>query len=212
MKLALWCEAHGLTAERTKHLALATLLDPLHATARGLLGLVSYQGKWQSPDAVVRQVQEDPVRMAVLHDYLQRRTRTPDKADDQWKLALWCDQNGLKEQATAHLYQVLKHDPGREAAWKRLGFKKVGGRWVKPEILAAAKAESEAQARATKLWKPRLEQWRDGLGGRDKAKKAAAEEALGQITDRLAVPAVMSVFGRGSEAAAAGCAQDPEPD
>jgi hypothetical protein len=131
---------------------------------------------------------------------LQRRAKTSDKADDQWKLALWCEENGLKEQATAHLYQVLKHEPGREAAWKRLGFKKVGGRWVKPEILAAEKAELEAQNRANKFWKPRLEKWRDGLTSRDLAKKAAAEQALGQIVDPYAVPAVTSVLGRGNEA------------
>ena len=28
VKLALWCEAHGLEAERLKHLALAVLIDP----------------------------------------------------------------------------------------------------------------------------------------------------------------------------------------
>jgi hypothetical protein len=50
VKLALWCEAHGLAAERIKHLVLASLIDPSHAAARGLLGLISYQGKWQRPD------------------------------------------------------------------------------------------------------------------------------------------------------------------
>src|SRR5271157_2608279 len=50
VKLALWCEAHGLSAERIKHLALATLSDPGNAAARGLLGLVRYQGKWQRPE------------------------------------------------------------------------------------------------------------------------------------------------------------------
>jgi hypothetical protein len=199
VRLALWCEAHGLSAERTKHLALATLLDPLHATARGLLGLVSYQGKWQSPDEITRQVQEDPVRKALLQDYLQRRAKTSDKADDQWKLALWCEGNGLKEQATAHLYQVLKRDPGREAAWKRLGFKKVGGRWVKPEILAAAKAELEAQNRANKFWKPRLEHWRNALSAHDRIKRVEAEQALGQITDPRAVPMLWHVLARGDE-------------
>ncbi len=42
VKLALWCEAHGLTAERIKHLMLATLINPSNATARGLLGLVAH--------------------------------------------------------------------------------------------------------------------------------------------------------------------------
>ena len=34
VRLALWCEAHGLTAERLKHLSLAVLYDPTNALAR----------------------------------------------------------------------------------------------------------------------------------------------------------------------------------
>src|SRR3954449_5931865 len=91
VKLALWCEAHGLSAERLKHLTLATLLDPSHAAARGLLGLVSYGGKWQHPDEAGRQVAEEPARKAALREYLELRSKTPDRADDQWRLSLWCD-------------------------------------------------------------------------------------------------------------------------
>ena len=40
VRLALWCEAHGLDAERLEQLALAILADPQHAVARGLMGLV----------------------------------------------------------------------------------------------------------------------------------------------------------------------------
>ncbi|MGC8642738.1 MAG: polymorphic toxin-type HINT domain-containing protein [Isosphaeraceae bacterium] len=200
VKLALWCEAHGLSAERTKHLMLAILLDPANAAARGLLGLISYQGKWQPPAQVARQAQEDPARRALLKEYLQRRARTSDKPDAQWKLALWCEEHGLKDQARAHLYQVLKRDPRRDAAWRRLGFKKIGGRWVKPECLALERAELEAQNRSNKFWKPRLEHWRKRLASRDKTKRAEAEEALGQITDPRAVPMIWSVFARGDEA------------
>ena len=39
VRLALWCEAHGLSADRTKHLALAVLYDPSNALARGASGL-----------------------------------------------------------------------------------------------------------------------------------------------------------------------------
>ena len=45
VRLALWCEAHGMTAERLKHLSLAVLYDPTNALARGLMGLVAYHGK-----------------------------------------------------------------------------------------------------------------------------------------------------------------------
>ena len=58
VKLALWCEAHGLQAERLKHLALAVLTDPRNATARGLMGLVAYRGHWERPDAVGEKVHD----------------------------------------------------------------------------------------------------------------------------------------------------------
>src|SRR5262249_8033991 len=57
VQLALWCEAHGLTAERVKHLTEAISLDPSNVLARGLLGLVPFQGNWAKPDQVERSVQ-----------------------------------------------------------------------------------------------------------------------------------------------------------
>src|SRR6516165_5937598 len=65
VKLALWCEAHNLMAERIKHLTLATLIDPSHAAARGLLGLIAYQGKWQRPERVSHDASTDPARKAL---------------------------------------------------------------------------------------------------------------------------------------------------
>jgi hypothetical protein len=131
---------------------------------------------------------------------MQRRVKAPDKADDQWKLALWCEQNGMNEQASAHLHRSVQLDPRRDAAWRRLGYKKMGSRWAKPELLIAEKAEMEAQVRANKFWKPRLEHLRESLGGHDQAKRAVAVEALGQITDPRSVPMVWAVLARGSQA------------
>ncbi len=156
VRLALWCEAHGLSAERIKHLSLAVMYDPRNTIARGLLGLVAYQGKWKRPEQVVQTARDDPDRKAKVKEYLERRVRTPDRAQDQWKLALWCEENGLKQQASAHLYQVIRLDPSREAAWKRLGYKKLGGHWDKPERLAAVKAEAQQQHKANDHWKAQL--------------------------------------------------------
>ncbi len=61
VRLALWCEAHGLTAERLKHLSLAVLCEPTNALARGLMGLVDYRGRWVPPDKAAEQIQDDPV-------------------------------------------------------------------------------------------------------------------------------------------------------
>ncbi|MGP0070097.1 MAG: polymorphic toxin-type HINT domain-containing protein [Isosphaeraceae bacterium] len=200
VRLALWCESHGLGTERMKHLAMAVLYDPSNALARGLMGLVAYQGKWARPDEVSRQAQDDPKRKALLRDYLQRRANTPETADGHWKLALWCEQNGLTQQAHAHFHQVLKRDPSRDAAWKHLGYKKSGGHWIKPELVAAAKARAQEQQRADKHWKPILERYRTALQGKDRARRAKAEQALAQITDRDTVPMIWATFGRGDAA------------
>jgi hypothetical protein len=197
VRLALWCESHGLSAERIKQLALAVLYDPSNALARGLLGSVAYEGNWRRPEQVIRTVQENPDHVARVQDYLKRRVKTPDRAEDQWKLALWCDQNGLKQQATAHLYAVVQLDPSRDAAWKRLGFKKTGGRWDKPERLAAAKAEAQKQHKANIHWKAVLEKLWDAVSGKDKAKRAEAEKSLSEITDPRAVPMIWVVLGQG---------------
>src|SRR4051794_11063694 len=73
VELALWCEARGLKAERLKRLALAVLLDPKNATARGLMGLVAYHGRWQRPDAVAEKVKAAEVLTARLAEYNARR-------------------------------------------------------------------------------------------------------------------------------------------
>ena len=128
-----------------KHLAIAVLSDPSHAAARGLLGLVAYRGGWRSPEAVSAQIGSDEAYAAALGSYNARRARMADSAEAHWKLALWCEQQGLEPEATAHLTRVVHLEPGREAAWKHLGYRKQGRRWVTDEQLAAEKAEAAAQ-------------------------------------------------------------------
>ena len=199
VKLALWCEAHGLTAERLEHLVLATLINPSHATARGLLGLMANGDKWLRPEEVKNQLASDPKAQAVLQEYLQRRAATPDKPEAQWKLAQWCDQVGLADQALAHYSTVVRLDPRREVAWKRLGYKKSGDRWVKPDQLVAERSAAEHQRFATRHWKPILERYHDGLKSENAAKRTQAEAGLAAMTDSWAVPAVWEVFVKGDE-------------
>jgi hypothetical protein len=74
VKLALWCEAHGLDAERVKHLTRAVLSDPGNVTARGLLGLVAFGGRWETADTIGARIHADDVRSAKLAEYEKRRS------------------------------------------------------------------------------------------------------------------------------------------
>jgi tetratricopeptide (TPR) repeat protein len=199
VRLALWCEQHGMTAERMKHLAAAVLADPSNALARGLMGLVAQDGKWERPDDVSREAKDDPKRKALMDEYLQRRAKTSETADAHLKLATWCDQNGLKPQAAAHFQRVIKLDPRRDAAWRHLGFKKSGGHWVKPELVAAARARAQEQQKADKHWKPILERYRSALQSKSPTRRADAEEALAKITepDAVPMPAAVTSIERG---------------
>ena len=73
IQVALWCEQHGMTAEKVKHLAPAVLRDPQNAMARGLLGLLPSGGKWETPEAVNARLSTDEGKMAKLAEYNRRR-------------------------------------------------------------------------------------------------------------------------------------------
>ena len=193
VRLALWCEAHGLTAERLRHLALAALADPTNATARGLAGLVARRDQWVRPDVVANQVKADPVLVEALAEYDRKRSATPYTADGQFQLAQWADQRGLRDQARAHYIATTRLDPRREQAWKRLGYRKHDGRWVTDAELAAAKLDAEAQKQADHHWTPLLERWKADLAR--PSRRAEAEINLLGVTAPRAVPSVGRVFG-----------------
>ncbi len=194
VRLALWCEEHGLTAERLKHLAIAVLIDPANASARGLMGLVRDQGQWRKPEEVAARVEADAELSAALAEYNERRAKLNERdADSQWRLALWCEEHGLKAEAMAHLATVVRLDPKRDSAWKRLGCVKHNGRWMTPAQIEADAAERKAQRDANAHWWPRLKSWRSAL--REAEHRAEAERLLAGVDDPRAVPAVLRAFG-----------------
>jgi hypothetical protein len=133
---------------------------------------------------------DDPAaEVAALAEYNGMKDRAAMTADEQWKLALWCEEHGLEAESKAHLAYVVQLDPKREAAWKRLGCKKYRGRWMNDEQIAEAKVQEEADERWGKEFKGIH---RHIHGGR---RKAEAEAALARITDPRAVPALYREFG-----------------
>ena len=154
IRMALWCEQHGLNAEKLKHLALAVLKDPQNTLARGLMGLLPNGGRWETPEAVSARLRADELLMARLAEYNRRRDELQafenstmpvgTTVQNRWaihhpaaevaaahaKLGVWCEQNGLKPEAIAHFTQAVELDPYRDSAWKHLGYVKHNGRWM----------------------------------------------------------------------------------
>ncbi len=129
-----------------------------------------------------------------LAEYNALRAKTPSTAAAQWKLGLWCEEHGLKAEAYVHFSEVVRLDPRREGAWRRLGFKKVHGRWTTDAQIA----EASEQKKADKLWVPKLKKLHKDIHGKNGAKKQdAAQAALLAITDPRAIVAVYREFGGG---------------
>ena len=112
-----------------------------------------------------------------------RRSGTPEKADALLKLAAWCVERGLQEEAAVHYNQVLDLDPMREIAWRHLGLQEAGQALGKAGASRGGKAESRAQKQADRSWKTKLEKLRDGLQSKDAARRAKAEQELTTVTD-----------------------------
>jgi hypothetical protein len=133
---------------------------------------------------------DDPGK--ALAEYNARRAKTPATAAAQWRLGLWCEQHGLKPEAYVHFAEVVRLDPKREAAWRKLGFKKLGGRWTTDEQLA----EEAEQKKAEKIWAPQLRKVHKDIHGTNGAKKQAeAQAVLDAINDPRAIPSVYREFG-----------------
>jgi hypothetical protein len=192
VRLALWCEAHGLEPERLKHLALAVLNAPDHAAARGLMGLLEEGGRWVTPEVAAERVRGDATLTPVLQKYHERREAIPDTAEAHWQLAQWCEQEGLKAEALVHLTAVIRLNPAREEAWKKLGYRRQNGRWTTPEQSAAERAEAKAQRKSDARWRQVLLKWKAWLG--QDSRRAEMEAALAGVNDPRAVPAIWSVF------------------
>ena len=109
------------------------------------------------------------------------------------KLGVWCEENGLKAEATAHYTQAVVLNPYLDAGWRHLGYVLHNGRWMSREQIAAERKEAEAQRRVGHLWGPLLERYRRWAA--EPSRRDEAERRLAGVTDPLALPAILQTFG-----------------
>jgi len=114
--------------------------------------------------------------------------KVADTGAAHWKMAQWCEQNGLKPEAAFHYGKVVELEPRREAAWLKLGFKKHDGRWMTSNQIVA----EEAQKKADKDWSVKFKKWHKEIHGGKK--QAEAQAAFDAVVDPIAVPSIYREF------------------
>jgi hypothetical protein len=128
--------------------------------------------------------------------YNELKEKTPSTAAAQWRLGVWCEEHGLKDLAYIHFAEVARLDPERDAAWRKLGFKKLAGRWTTDEQIA----EEREQKKADKEWTPRLKKIHKDIHGSNGAKKReVAVAAIAGISDPRAILPVYREFAGGGQ-------------
>jgi hypothetical protein len=113
-------------------------------------------------------------------------------------LGLWCEQHGLKAEATAHFTSAVVLDPSNDTAWRHLGYSRHNGRWMSRDQIEAEQREQKAQRSADRQWEPLLKKWWSWLG--DRKRRAQAEEFLVSVKDPRAVASINRLFRDGTEA------------
>jgi hypothetical protein len=131
-----------------------------------------------------------------LAEYNALRENTPHTVAAQSKLAAWCEEHGLKAEAYVHYAEVVRLDPKREAAWKKLGYKKYGNRWM----TGAQIAEVEEQKKADRVWGPEVKKIHKDIHGSHGARKRdQAQTALDAIVDPKAIASLYREFAGRSQ-------------
>ena len=153
--------------------------------------------------AVERIVEHTPA----LEEYVQRASGVPDTVEAHWKLAQWCRDRELRDEAAAHFERILELEPEHTEARIALGYRGVGGRWLTREELMTERGlvmyrgkyrtrqEIELLERFEKKdatgdeWRGRLRRWYDQLFARNEDRVFEARQNFQQLDDpRAAEP------------------------
>ncbi len=192
---ALSAEAAGDTQARTDYLQQALAADPDFAPAHWQIGEMKIDGRWLSIDSAAA----TSTMAAKFMEYRQRRARVRPRAEDQIRLATWCGDEGLADQAQMHLQVAMMLRTTH--AQQRDIIKKLGLVRYQKQLMPAARAEllkkheKELEVMMHK-WKPILSRLRSDLESRDAARQIDAEQQLNNIKDIAVIPVLETVFAK----------------
>ena len=213
VKKALQAEAAGDQKAHAEYLAQAVAADPDYAPAHWQLGEVLIDGQWRAVDSAAA----ISSMSAKFREYQQRRSRVRPQAEDLIKLANWCEQAGLAEQAKLHRQAALQLPTTRAQRHEltdKLGLVRFHKQWMTAAAADTIKKHDKELEKTMREWKPVLTRLRGDLESRDTARQAAAAQQLLEIRNIAVIPVIETVFSHApaasGRAAIAGIAAIPE--
>lgn len=131
----------GQQATARRILERAVELDPDQPIARARLGFRRFGKGWKAAEPGIKGLDTDPAKALALRQEL--------RAEEERRAATYV-RGGLTE----HYGKLLERLPRNEEIHKALGHERIGSRYARPELLAAARKFDEQQARWRALAAP----------------------------------------------------------
>jgi hypothetical protein len=143
------------------------------------------------------------------NEYELRRINSPDTVEGQYDMAVWCSENGLRNESNAHHQRVLVLDPDhtpsrhslgysqRDGHWstqedfmENRGYVQYLGRWRLPQEVLIDQQNREFREREGQ-WRQDLRLWRNLLNG---GRSSEAQRNILAITDPIAVGPLVTML------------------
>ncbi len=163
--------------------------DPTNKIARWQLGQVQVGEEWIPAEEAQRRSANDPLQA----EYRERRAAAGDSLPDQIRLARWCRDHKLSDEAEVHWETVLSRDPMNKEAQRAANMLWKGGRLVNRKQTTEQKRQAQAAKDAAKYWEPMVAKWRRAVGGRDVQAHDQALTEIRAISRLDAIPSMEAV-------------------
>ena len=148
-----------------------------------------------------------------LDEYVIRRGRDRSLAEEEYQLAVWCEEHKYPDLALNHFETAIRLDPGYAPAHEKLGHALVDGRWLDADEQREAQGmvryrgrwmmleekerieEQAAEAAENQSWVRRIRIYRDAYLSNQDSRAKDAERRLLAIREANAVRPVARILG-----------------
>jgi len=158
------------------------------------------------------------IRSLTVEEYEGHAKRAVMTVESQWQLAEWCRQKSLSQQRQVHLMEIVEIDPTHAKAQAALGRVWHNGEWIDRDELMASRGYVKYKGRYVttqeldvfqqttdeldqeRAWYKKIKLWHGWLVGAQEERRKTAVNALKQVRDTHAAPALIRYLCESSNA------------